>query len=471
VITFAREKQARELTAKAEAKLATQADELKLMQTQVNKTRKEIGALTTMSDKMKANMAELNAKICQLDQANAQAAYEGMQATETLEALRIAHTEERRNMEEKLRSESALVSQLQSEIAQFWIEKTSAKAVQKANDEIQQDADLEKEVVVAVQKAYDEIRGELEQAKQANNTDAHRARIQEGSIKIEEQEDSIKTEDVEHQEKAVVASHCLKKSTSHREGFPELAFSPSLGRVGDSSAGDIVINSGVVVMNQNNKEEKVSNRSLKSFGPRKSFGSRMMGGWFRKFVGMGGGYVTDDGSQYLNSYENRSQSTFEMSVQSCKRDNTEIGVSGGTQESLSEEVFDDDASYTDASDSDADGSYDSNGFSSSYSSSFDSRAETKDLEPSDSIVSESTAKEASNISNTSTRSKSISSTFESDIEGSGKGKDSNEVIRWFNTSDWSKSLILNLQQEGRDELEEKGSVSERVDDRILTLAE
>jgi hypothetical protein len=493
VLASAKDEQARQLAVEAEAKCVTQ----------VNDERKKVWALIARRDKLKAKVAGLKAKICDLDQVNALAAYKGMQVTEKMEELRIAHTEEVHKMEEKLRTASELVSQLKLENSRLSID--SVKALQKANDESLQEVELAKQEIMTLQKAYDEIRVELEQTRQANNTDTSRAPLQEEPTKTDSPKESFeikeqsKTDDAEKQEQAVVTTVSLEMISNDGECNQEFVICSSLGRVGDSNAGNIDIHDQVVAVTQNNKEELVSNRVGNSSSADdivinsevvamnqnnnkrtgsgrsvKSFGSRKVGGWFRKFVGMGGGHATDDGSQNLNSFEIRtqSQSTCEMSVPNG-RTQEEFDDDAIDDDAIDDDAIDDDASYTDESDSDAEVSDDSNEFGSSETSfsSYDSRVEVNSLAPSDSISSKSSAKDASYISNKSSTSKSPSSTFESDIDVSGMKKDTNGVISWFNASDWPKSLIPRLQQEGRDENEVKRGASEQSDRRILTLAE
>ncbi|KAL3811102.1 hypothetical protein ACHAXA_009872 [Cyclostephanos tholiformis] len=427
--------------------------------------------LTLEGNKLRVEMAYLKDKICKLDEVNAQAACKAVQATEKTnalliahteelkkveaklektEAVRIAHTEELQNMEAKLRSESALVSELKAQNSQLLIEIESARALQKAYDKIRQNTELAKQANIANisgKAAFDDVQEEIKLAKLVNNTGAQITQIQVRSTE---------TEDDEFPEQATAVADSVKKA-NHCEDFQALTAHPSLGNISIDNDGDDCDN--IVVKNQNNQNEKGDNFSYTSSGGRsnslRSSGGRRMAGWLRKFVGISSGFATDDGSQSL--------STLDKSVQSCKRDSTVTDERQGTQESFSEESFDDDASGTYSGSSDDD-TYDSSGLSSSYSTSFDSRAEIKDLESSASIVSESTAEKIN-----SSVSKSVSNTFESETEGTGSGENSIKETRWFNTSEWSKALILNLQQEGRDELEEEGAEPELEDSRTLTL--
>ena len=148
-----REKQAVELITNAEGIITQQADDLKEMQTEMDRQQSHQRNLTRQVAELQIELTNVKAKERELEDLKSKTAQEAQQANNALETQRVAHMEELQKLESNLRLECqqaanlvSVISQLQSEIAlhvtqkkiydeRMQKESQTAKAIQKAQEE------------------------------------------------------------------------------------------------------------------------------------------------------------------------------------------------------------------------------------------------------------------------------------------------------------------------------------------------
>ena len=119
-----REKQAVELITNAEGIITQQADDLKEMQTEMDRQQSHQRNLTRQVAELQIELTNVKAKERELEDLKSKTAQEAQQAKNALETQRVAHMEELQKLESNLRLECqqaaklvSVISQLQSEIA------------------------------------------------------------------------------------------------------------------------------------------------------------------------------------------------------------------------------------------------------------------------------------------------------------------------------------------------------------------
>ena len=149
-----REKQAVELITNAEGIITQQADDLKEMQTEMDRQQSHQRNLTRQVAELQIELTNVKAKERELEDLKSKTAQEAQQDKNALETQRVAHMEELQKLESNLRLECQQaaklvsdISQLQSEIAlhvtqkkkiydeRMQKESQTAKAIQKAHEE------------------------------------------------------------------------------------------------------------------------------------------------------------------------------------------------------------------------------------------------------------------------------------------------------------------------------------------------